>query len=87
MDQHVDRPAGLLDLAYEAVDLARPRQVDLARLQGAAAPGLGVRPERGELGLQDVAGPPLAPRSTKPLTMPLPMPRAAPVTMTAWLSK
>src|SRR4029453_14874815 len=28
-----------------------------------------------------------APRSTKPSTIPPPMPRAAPVTMTAWLSK
>src|SRR6266508_1806676 len=55
--QHVDRAAGLLDLAHEAVDLGRLRQVDFARLQRAAALGLGPRLQCRQLTFQEVAGP------------------------------
>src|SRR5205823_8734838 len=51
------RTASLLDLAHEAVDLSRLRQVDLARLERAAALGPRPRLQRRQLAFQEVAGP------------------------------
>ncbi len=59
MHQHVDRAACPFDLAHEAVDLGRLRQVDLARLQDAAALRPGPRLQRHQLAFQDIAGPDL----------------------------
>src|SRR5829696_2933511 len=57
MHQHIDATAGLFDFAHEGVNLPRLRQVDRARLQGAAALRLGPRLQSRKLVFQHIAGP------------------------------